>query len=80
MHRVLILLMFLINNISFSFEYEIPTHAKRTIIKTIPIYNTKKYISFILEGAWTDNLGNCGMMQQSSFIILNNNNFSEIDR
>ena len=79
MYKLLILLIFLINNICFSFDYEIQTHAKRTIIKTIPISKTKKYISFILEGTWTDNLGNYGMMEQSSFVMLNNNDVIELD-
>ena len=79
MYKLLILFMFLICNFSFSFDYEIQTHAKRTIIKTIPISKTEKYISFILEGTWTDNLGNYGMMEQSSFVMLNNNSVIELD-
>ena len=79
MYKILIVLMFLINNLSFSFDYEIQTHAKRTIVKTIPISKTEKYISFTLEGTWTDNLGNYGMMEQSSFVMLNNNNVIELD-
>ena len=79
MYKLLIILMFLINNLSFSFDYEIQTHAKRTIVKTIPISKTEKYISFTLEGTWTDNLGNYGMMEQSSFVMLNNNNVIELD-
>ena len=79
MYKILILLIYLTNNISFSFDYEIQTHAKRTIIKTIPISKTKKYISFVLEGTWTDNLGNYGMMEQSSFVMLDNNDVIELD-
>ena len=79
MYKLLILLICLINNLCFSFDYEIQTHAKRTIIKTIPISKTKKYISFILEGTWTDNLGNYGMMEQSSFVMLDNNDVIELD-
>ena len=79
MYKLLIILMFLINNFSYSFNYEIQTHAKRTIVKTIPISKTEKYISFTLEGTWTDNLGNYGMMEQSSFVMLNNNNVIELD-
>ena len=74
MYKYLIVLMFLINNLGFSFDYEIQTHAKRTIVKTIPISKTEKYISFTLQGTWTDNLGNYGMMEQSIFVMLNNNN------
>ena len=79
MYKLLIVLMFLIYNLSFSFDYQIQTHAKRTIVKTIPISKTEKYISFTLEGTWTDNLGNYGMMEQSSFVMLNNDNVIELD-
>ena len=79
MYKLLIVIMFLINNLSFSFDYEIQTHAKRTIVKTIPISKTEKYVSFTLEGTWTDNLGNYGMMEQSSFVMLNSNNVVELD-
>ena len=79
MYKLLIVLMFLIYNLSFSFDYKIQTHAKRTIIKTIPVSKTEKYISFTLQGTWTDNLGNYGMMEQSSFVMLNNNNVVELD-
>ena len=79
MFKLLIILMYLVINVCFSFDYEIQTHAKRTIIKTIPISKNEKYISFILEGTWTDNLGNYGIMEQSSFVMLNNNNVIELD-
>ena len=79
MSKSFILLMFLITNFSFSFDYEVQTHAKRTLLKTIPISKIEKYISFTLEGTWTDNLGNYGMMEQSSFVMLNNNNVIELD-
>ena len=79
MYKFLIFLLIFINNLSFSFEYEVQTHAKRTIIKTIPISKTEKYISFILEGTWTDNLGNFGIMEQSSFVMLKNDDVIELD-
>tara|TARA_A100001015_G_scaffold89284_1_gene99321 strand:+ start:1052 stop:1531 length:480 start_codon:yes stop_codon:yes gene_type:complete len=79
MYKFLIFLLIFINNLSFSFEYKVQTHAKRTIIKTIPISKTEKYISFILEGTWTDNLGNFGIMEQSSFVMLKNDNVIELD-
>ena len=69
---------FLFNN-AFSFDYEIQTHAKRTILKSFPISDNKKYVSFILEGTWTDNLGNYGLMEQASFVILNNDDVIELD-
>ncbi|MAJ24184.1 MAG: hypothetical protein CMP36_01590 [Rickettsiales bacterium] len=69
---------FLFNN-AFSFDYEIQTHAKRTILKSFPISDNKKYVSFILEGTCTDNLGNYGLMEQASFVILNNDDVIELD-
>ena len=79
MYKLLAIFIFLLNSFTFSFDYEIQTHAKRTVIKTIPISKTEKYISFILEGTWTDNLGNYGMMEQSSFVMLDNNDVIELD-
>ena len=79
MYKYLLVLIYLISNYSLSFDYEIQTHAKRTIIKTIPISKTEKYISFTLEGTWTDNLGNYGLMEQSSFVMLNNDDVIELD-
>jgi len=78
-YKILITTIFLINNVLFSFDYEIETHAKRTIIKSIPISENEKYISFTLEGTWTDNLGNYGLMEQASYVILNNNDVVELD-
>ena len=75
MNKLIILLTYLVYNLCFSFDYEVQTH----LIKTIPISDTKKYISFILEGTWTDNLGNYGMMEQSSFVMLDNNDVIELD-
>ena len=53
----LIIFLLCIHNICISFDYERETHAKRKIIKSFQISENEKYISFILEGTWTDNLG-----------------------
>ncbi len=74
----LILLVF-ISNPSLAFDYEIETHAKRKIIKSYPISENKRYISFILEGTWTDNLGNYGLIEQSSTLILQNEKVIRLD-
>ena len=66
-------------SICLSFDYEVETHAKREVIKTFPISANEKYISFILEGTWTDNLGNYGLMEQASFVLLKNDNVIELD-
>ena len=79
MYKVIIAFIFLITSLSLSFDYEIQTHAKRTIIKSIPISKSEKYISFSLKGTWTDNLGNYGTMEQASFVILSNNDVIELN-
>ena len=79
MKQILFVLIFLINNISMAFVYEMETHAKRNIIKSIPISLNKKYIIFTLEGTWSDNLGNYGLMEQASTLILQDNNVIELD-
>lgn len=79
MYKVIVALILLISGFSFPFDYEIQTHAKRTIVKSIPISKNEKYISFSLKGTWTDNLGNYGMMEQVSFVILNDNDVIELD-
>ena len=79
MLKALIIFICLIHNIGVSFDYERETHAKRKIIKSFPISENEKYISFILEGTWTDNLGNYGLIEQASFVFLKNNDVVELD-
>lgn len=71
--------LYLFSSICLSFDYEVETHAKREVIKTFPISVNEKYISFILEGTWTDNLGNYGLMEQASFVLLKDDNVIELD-
>ncbi len=49
-------------------------HGKREIIKSYPISKDKKYLNFILEGTFTDNLGNYGIWDNASIVTLQNNN------
>tara|TARA_A100001015_G_scaffold263198_1_gene309994 strand:- start:2562 stop:2834 length:273 start_codon:yes stop_codon:yes gene_type:complete len=79
MYRFLVLIIFLSCNSLFSFNYEVQTHAKRKVIKSFPISNNEEYISFILDGTWTDNLGNYGLIEQVSFVLLKNNDVIELD-
>ena len=56
-----------------SFDYIIEYHVKKEVIKSYPISKDKKYLNFILEGTFTDNLGNYvfGIMQvQLHFKII----------
>ena len=57
-----------------SFDYIIQSHAKREIIKSYPISKDKKYLNFILEGTFTDNLGNYGIWDNASILTLQNKN------
>ena len=79
MLKILSISLFLISTLTFSFDYEIETHAKRKVIKSFQISKNKKFISFTLEGTWTDNLGNYGLIEQASSVILNNDNVIELD-
>ena len=57
-----------------SFDYIIESHGKREIIKLYPISKDKKYLNFILEGTFTDNLGNYGIWDNASIVTLQNKN------
>jgi len=57
-----------------SFDYIIESHAKREIIKSYPISKDKRYLNFILEGTFTDNLGNYGIWDNASIVTLQNKN------
>ena len=57
-----------------AFNYIIQAHGKREIIKSYPISEDKKYLNFILEGTFTDNLGNYGVWDNASILTLQNKN------
>ena len=57
-----------------SFDYIIESHGKREIIKSYPISKDKKYLNFILEGTFTDNLWNYGIWDNASIVTLQNKN------
>ena len=57
-----------------SFDYITELHGKREIIKSYPISKDKKYLNFILEGTFTDNLGNYGIWDNASTVMLQNSN------
>ena len=60
-------------NIS-AFDYMVELHGKRKIIKSYPISEDKNFLNFILEGTFTDNLGNYGVWDNASILILQNKN------
>ena len=57
-----------------AFDYMIELHGKREIIKSYPISDKKKYLNFIIEGTFTDNLGNYGVWDNASVVTLQNKN------
>ena len=57
-----------------AFNYIIQANGKREIIKSYPISEDKKYLNFILEGTFTDNLGNYGVWDNASILTLQNKN------
>lgn len=57
-----------------AFDYIFELHGKRKIIKSYPISNDKKFLSFILEGTFTDNLGNYGVWDNANIVTLQNKN------
>ena len=71
---VILLIIFVSCGNVRSFDYIIESHGKREIIKSYPISKDKKYLNFILEGTFTDNLGNYGTWDNASTVTLQNNN------
>ena len=57
-----------------AFDYMVELHGKREIIKSYPISDDKKYLNFIIEGTFTDNLGNYGVWDNASILTLQNKN------
>ena len=70
---ILIVLFVSCGNIS-AFDYMVELHGKRKIIKSYPISEDKNFLNFILEGTFTDNLGNYGVWDNASILTLQNKN------
>ena len=71
---VILLIIFVsCGNVS-AFDYIMELHGKREIIKSYPLSKDKRYLNFILEGTFTDNLGNYGVWDVSSIVTLQNKN------
>ena len=71
---VILLIIFVSCGNVKSFDYIIESHGKRQIIKSYPISKDKKYLNFIIEGTFTDNLGNYGIWDNASIVTLQNKN------
>ena len=70
---IVLLIIFVSCGNGKSFDYIIELHGKREIIKSYPISKDKKFLNFILEGTFTDNLGNYGIWDNASTVTLQNN-------
>ena len=71
---VILLIIFVSCGNARAFNYIIESHGKREVIKTYPISKDKRYLNFILEGTFTDNLGNYGIWDNASIVTLQNKN------
>ena len=69
----LAVLFFFITKSVFSFEYIRTTNGKRNTISSYEISKTEKFINFVLDGTFTDNLGNYGYFDNNASVILKNN-------
>ena len=56
-----------------SFEYTRTVSGKRDIVTTFDISKSERFVNFILNGTFTDNLGNYGHSQSNSTVLLKNN-------
>ena len=71
---VILLIIFVSCGNVKAFDYIIESHGKREVIKSYPLSKDKRYLNFILEGTFTDNLGNYGIWDNSSIVTLQNKN------
>ena len=71
---VILLIIFVSCGNVKAFDYLMELHGKREIIKSYPLSEDKRYLNFILEGTFTDNLGNYGIWDSSSIVTLQNKN------
>ena len=71
---VILLIIFVSCGNVRAFDYIMELHGKREIIKSYPLSKDERYLNFILEGTFTDNLGNYGIWDNSSIVTLQNKN------
>ena len=72
-------IIFFLTRIAYTFNYEMEVHAQRNIIKSFPLSDNKKFISFTLNGTFSDNLGNYGQFEQASTLIIENKKVLKLD-
>ncbi len=54
------------------FEYVRTISGKRNIITSFNISEAEKFVNFVLDGTFSDNLGNYGYSNSNSTVLLNN--------
>ena len=72
MKYTLIILYLFITFKAYNFEYTRTISGKRTIITTFDISDEEKFVNFVLDGTFTDNLGNYGYSKSNTTVLLNN--------
>ena len=77
--KLLVFMTFIFSFFANSFDYLVETHAKRKIVKSFELQDNQKFISFILDGTWSDNLGNYGFIEQASTVVLSENRVIKLD-
>lgn len=73
MKLIFIIFIFLSFNVANCFEYIRIANGKRDIITSYDISKSEKFINFVLEGTFTDNLGNYGYFDNNASLVLKNN-------
>ena len=69
--KYFLFLLFLINfNFLYSFEYIRESQGIRKVIKSFDISEDIKFINFIVDGTFTDNIGNFGYFENAASLLL----------
>ena len=70
-YAVIIYFLFIVFK-AFGFEYVRTISGKRNIVTSFDISKSEKFVNFVLDGTFTDNLGNYGYSQSNSTVLLKN--------
>ena len=73
MKYILLTYFLLVSLKTYSFEYVRTISGKREIVTSFDISDSEKFVNFVLDGTFTDNLGNYGHSQSNSTVLLQYN-------
>mgnify|MGYP001201843292 FL=1 len=79
MKYILIIFYFLITFQAYNFEYTRTISGKRTIITSFDITGEEKFVNFVLDGTFTDNLGNYGYSKSNTTVLLNKSDVMRLE-